>query len=242
MAINCARCAYGLNGNCSAAQYWRARCKTMTTQKNTKDKAIDKPFLSVAEVFGKFPKITCDIMRANDLPSYSAIVGALAKDNRASIDIPLALNPSGKELFNIGKITRVFYAVSQFYDSKVKIDIVENTGLNGDAYFTIHVARVADIVNLPTRQADKTECKQESSKKRVEKAQENKQKKENEIQAQVEERAQVVAKKQLEEQSNFLAQKIYKSVVKRFYDWKIVLSDDKLKMLQNDIVAIIQNS
>lgn len=115
--------------------------KTMTTQKNTKAMAIEKPFLSVAEVFGKFPKITCDVMRANDLSSYSAIVGALAKDNRASIDIPLALNPSGKELFNIGKITRVFYAVSQFYDSKVKIDIVENTGLNGDAYFAIHFAR-----------------------------------------------------------------------------------------------------
>lgn len=214
----------------------------MTTQKNTNGKAIEKPFLSVAEVFGKFPKITCDIMRSNDLPSYSAIVGALAKDNRASIDIPLALNPSGKELFNIGKITRVFYAVSQFYDSKVKIDIVENTGLNGDAYFTIHVARVSEVVNLPTRQSDKTECKQESSKKRTERAQENKTKKENELQAQVEERAQAVAKEQLEKQSNFLAQKINKAISARFKQWNIALSDDKIKMLQNDIVAIIQNS
>jgi RNA polymerase-interacting CarD/CdnL/TRCF family regulator len=211
----------------------------MSTQKNTKALAIEKPFLSVAEVFGKFPKITCDIMRANDLPSFSAIVGALAKEYCASIDIPLALNPSGKELFNIGKITRVFYAVSQFYDSKVKIDIVENTGLNGDAYFTIHVARVSDTVKLPTREPDKCEIKQESSKKRVEKAQENKQKKENEIQAQVEERAQAVAKEQLEKQSNYMAQKIYGAVEKRLSMFKLNLTDEQKKMLKNDIIAVI---
>ena len=232
MAISCRRCRYGLNGNCSAAQYWRARYEPM-------EKSNEKQFLTVSGVFGKFPKITCDIMRSNDLPSYSAIVGALAKDNRASIDIPLALNPSGKELFNIGKITRVFYAVSQFYDSKVKIDIVENTGLNGDAYFTIHVARVSDVVNLPTRQADKTECKQESSKKRTERAQENKTKKENEVKAQVEEKAQALAKEQLEKQSNYMAQKIYSAVEKRLSIFKLNLTDEQKRMLKNDIIAVI---
>ena len=206
------------------------------------EKSTEKKFLTVAEVFGKFPKIDCGVMKSTDLPSYSAIVGALAKDNRASIDIPLALTPNGKELFNVGKITRVFWAVSEFYEKKIQLAIDEKTGLNGDSYFVIHVSRVPAIVKLPTREPDKCEIKQESSKKRAEKASENKLKKENEITAQVEERAQAVAKKQLEEQVNFLAQKINKAINARFKQWNIAISDDKMKMLQNDIVAIIQNS
>lgn len=213
--------------------------KKSVTVSNVK---TEKKFLSVAEVFGKFPKITCDIMRANDLPSYSAIVGALAKDNRASIDIPLALNPSGKELFNIGKITRVFYAVSQFYDSKVKIDIIENTGLNGDSYFTIHLERVVGIIELQTRKPDKMECKQESSRKRAEKAQENKTKKENEVTAQVETRAKEMAKTELQAQTNALANSVFTAIEKRLKAWNINIADDKLKMLKNDIIATIEKS
>ena len=181
--------------------------KTMTTQKNTESKAID-----VKSIFGKFPKIDANSMKVADRAAYSALVGSLAKDNFASIDIPLALNASGKELFNVSRIERVFYAVNAFYDKKLSIGITERAGLDGDNFYTITIARQKDEFALSTRVADKTELKVESSKKRVEKAQENKHKKENEMQAQVEERAQAVAKKQLEEQSNFLAQKIYKSI------------------------------
>lgn len=209
----------------------------MTTQKNTESKVID-----VKSIFGKFPKIDANSMKVADRAAYSALVGSLAKDNLASIDIPLALNASGKELFNVSRIERVFYAVNAFYDKKVSIGITERAGLDGDNFYTITIARQKDEFTLSTRVADKTELKVESSKKRVEKAQENKQKKENEITAQVEERAQVVAKKQLEEQTNFLAQKINKAITARFKQWNIAISDDKMKMLQNDIVAIIQNS
>lgn len=206
----------------------------MTTQKNTESKVID-----VKSIFGKFPKIDANSMKVADRAAYSALVGSLAKDNLASIDIPLALNASGKELFNVSRIERVFYAVNAFYDKKVSIVITERAGLDGDNFYTITIARQKDEFALSTRVADKTELKVESSKKRVEKAQENKTKKENEIKAQVEERAQAVAKEQFEKQSNYMAQKIYSAVEKRLTIFKLNLTDEQKKMLKNDIIAVI---
>lgn len=204
--------------------------------------SVKKAQVSVGSVFGKFPKIEIEKMKQADRAVYSALVGSLAKDNNARLDIPLALNAQGKELFTIQKIARVFYAVSVFYDNKLSIEITEKIGLEADIFYTVTIARVDSEFALATRQPDKTELKVESSKKRTEKAKENKTKKENEVNAQVEQKAQALAKEQLEKQSNFLAQKINKAISARFKQWNIVIGDDKIKMLQNDIVAIIQNS
>jgi hypothetical protein len=135
--------------------------------------------VSVAEIFGKFPKIDTGNLKVVDRATFSFIAGQLAVNDKTVVK--LALNEQGKETVSIQSLTRAFYAIWLFYQKKLKIELVKCVGAEADSFYTVLISKTKEEFALPTRKAETKEVKLEASSKRAKKAQAKKEAKAQEI-------------------------------------------------------------
>lgn len=157
----------------------------MTTTKNASASVKKAQNVSVAEIFGKFPKIDTGNLKVVDRATFSFIAGQLAVNDKTVVK--LALNEQGKETVSIQSLTRAFYAIWLFYQKKLKIELVKCVGAEADSFYTVLISKTKEEFALSTRKAEAKEIKLEASSKRAKKAQERKAQKAQEVANQAEE-------------------------------------------------------
>jgi hypothetical protein len=141
--------------------------------------------ITVETVFGKFPKIDCGNLKVADRATFSFIAGQLAVNDKTAVK--LALNASGKEAVTIASLTRAFYSIYNFYQKKLKIELIECVGAEADNFYTVLISKTKEETPIETRKAEIKEVKLEASSKRAKKAQERKAQKAQEVANQAEE-------------------------------------------------------
>lgn len=156
----------------------------MTTTKNA-SASVKKAQVSIDTVFGKFPKIDTGNLKVVDRATFSFIAGQLAVADKTAVK--LALNESGKEAVSIQSLTRAFYSIYNFYQKKLKIELIKCVGAEADSFYTVLISKTKEEFALPTRKAEAKEIKLEASSKRAKKAQERKAQKAQEVANQAEE-------------------------------------------------------
>jgi hypothetical protein len=140
--------------------------------------------VSVAEIFGKFPKIDTGNLKVVDRATFSFIAGQLAVNDKTVVK--LALNEQGKETVSIQSLTRAFYAIWLFYQKKLKIELVKCVGAEADSFYTVLISKTKDEAPLETRKADAKEVKLEASSKRKARAEAKKAEKAEAVASQAE--------------------------------------------------------
>lgn len=140
--------------------------------------------ITVATVFGKFPKIDCGNLKLTDRAAFSFIAGQLAVNDKTAVK--LALNASGKEAVSIASLTRAFYSIYNFYQKKLKIELIECVGAEADNFYTVLISKTKEETPLETRKAEAKEVKLEASSKRKARAEAKKAEKAEAVASQAE--------------------------------------------------------
>ena len=121
--------------------------------------------VTIDSVFGKFPKIDTGNLKVVDRATFSFIAGQLAVNDKTAVK--LALNESGKEAVSIQSLTRAFYSIYNFYQKKLKIELIKCVGAEADSFYTVLISKTKEEFALPTRKAEAQEIKLEASSKRA---------------------------------------------------------------------------
>lgn len=163
----CYNARFKFNSLAMARQWGLIMAKIQNASASVKAQKI-----TVNTVFGKFPKIDCGNLKVTDRATFSFIAGQLAVNDKTAVK--LALNASGKEAVTIASLTRAFYSIYNFYQKKLKMELIECVGAEADNFYTVLISKTKEEAPIDTRKPEQKEIKLEASSKRAKKAQERK--------------------------------------------------------------------